>query len=94
MTSDRSGPRSPHPRSGEQKQRKPDLVGSHPMDVLKGIASEATVGGQIGVMSPAGVAQVIVAIDAFNRMVGLPELYPHLTAETQRRVDQICALKR
>jgi hypothetical protein len=63
------------------------------MEVLKALADEAEVAGQIGIMSREALAQAIAAIDDFNALVCLPALHPHLTTRMQREINRQRALR-
>ena len=85
-------PHSPGRRAGPKRLRA-DVVGSTPLEVLKALAYEAGVAGQIGMMSREALARAIAAIDDFNALAGLSALYPHLTMQTQHEIDRQRALR-
>lgn len=79
--------------SGSPHRLKADVVGGTPLEVLKALAHEARVAGQIGMMSRGKLAQAIAGSDEFNALVCLPALYPHLTTEMQHEINRQRALR-
>ncbi len=63
------------------------------MKVLKALAEDPEVAGQIGMMPRGELAQVITAIDEFNALARLPALYPHLTTGMQHEIERQRALR-
>ncbi len=90
-----SGSSPPHPsgRGAQPKGLKADVEGSTPMKVLRALAEDAEVAGQIGMMSREALAQAIAAIDDFNASARLPALHPHLTMQMQGEIDRQRALR-
>ncbi len=90
-----SGSSQPHSsgRGAQPKGLKADVEGSTPMKVLRALAEDAEVAGQIGMMSREALAQAITAIDDFNASARLPALHPHLTMRMQREIDRQRALR-
>ncbi len=85
-------PHSPGRRAGP-KRLKADVAGSTPLEVLKALAHEARVAGQISMMSRETLARALAVIDEFNALTHLPALYPHLTSQMQHEIDRQHALR-
>ncbi len=96
MTSRRSSgspqPHSPGRRAGPKRLRA-DVAGSTPLEVLKALAYEARVAGQIGMMSWEALARALTAIDEFNALARLPALHQHLTSQMQHEIERQRALR-
>jgi hypothetical protein len=90
-----SGPPQPHSpgRRAGPKRLRADIVGGTPLEVLKALAHEARVAGQIGVMSREALARALAVIDEFNALAHLPALYLHLTPRMQHEIDLQRALR-
>ncbi len=85
-------PHSPGRRAGPKRLRA-DVAGSTPLEVLKALAHEARVAGQIGMISREALARALAAIDDFNALVCLPALYPRLTSQMQHEINRQRALR-
>ncbi len=79
---------SRRPSSGSPHRLKADVAGSTPMKVLKALAEDAEVAGQIGMMSREALARALAVIDEFNALARLPALYSHLTSQMQYEIDR------
>ena len=84
---------SRRPSSGSPHRLKADIAGSTPLEVLKALAHEARVAGQISMMSREALARALAVIDEFNALAGLSALYPHLTSQMQHEIDLQRALR-
>ena len=84
---------SRRPSSGSPHRLKADVAGSTPMKVLRALAEDPEVAGQIGMMSRAALARALTVIDEFNALAHLPALYPHLTPRMQHEIDRQRALR-
>ncbi len=84
---------SRRPSSGSPHRLKADVESSTPMKVLKALAADPEVAGQIGMMSRKAPARALAAIDKFYALFRLPALHPHLTMRMQHEIDRQRALR-
>ena len=83
---------TPKPRPTRQRRRpkrlKPDITPAHPNDVLLGLIREKFTGGQFLAMELSDIALAVIALDRFNKAMGLAEMRLRVSPELAAEIDR------